>query len=344
MSIKDWLAELFELDGRLSRWPALLRSSSAYSKRNLYEQLVIEHQPLYIFVHSLYHQCRLVLHAALVPQFSGLCLNERLPAEVTRLSARIALTSALRVSEIAADLLALDWDPAQIPSFVGYCLYVSGSILITLLQSKDAALATLARESFVHNLKLLKIMQVYWTNLERLVSATLTLWDAVNRILLLQWRRINLLYDDQVCRARPATVNESNENFAPQEAQLGDLDRVAGLKRDASQLSEPLADSVLGYTLRGLRPDTTSSAYVTGGVDTVLSSAELPHMRQSSVPHNVFANTQHATAETRPWEQLMAGALLQERNDSIDWWQLDLNNTQQPILPHVELFDFDANM
>ena len=125
---------------------------------------------MYIFIHTLYHQCRLVLHTALVPQFCGLHLHENLPSEATGLSARIALKSALKISEMAADLLALDWDPAQIPSFVGYCLYVSGTILITLVHSRDSMLATLAAEHFSPTFKLLKLMKVYWINLERLVS------------------------------------------------------------------------------------------------------------------------------------------------------------------------------
>lgn len=125
---------------------------------------------MYIFVHALYHQCRLVLHASLVPHFGGLDLHERLPSETTSLSARIALKSAEGISELSADLLTLDWDPSQIAPFVGYCFYVSASIHIALLCSRDATLVALARANLISNLKLLKSMKLYWTNLERLVS------------------------------------------------------------------------------------------------------------------------------------------------------------------------------
>ena len=97
-------------------------------------------------------------------------MNERLPSEATSLNARIALNSAQKISELGADLLALDWDPAQIGCFVGYCMYVSASIHITLLCSKDITLAALARSNLVSNLKLLKSMKSYWIALERLVS------------------------------------------------------------------------------------------------------------------------------------------------------------------------------
>lgn len=170
MKAKDWLAELFELEDCLSTWSARLPECFRYSKRNLYEQLVVSQQPVYTMVHALYHQCRLVLHASLVPQFSGLQLRQKLPSETPSLSARIALKSAQGLSELAADLLALDWDPAQIPAFVGYCMYVSASIQITLLCSRDTALSMLARSNLISNLKLLKSMKQFWANLERLVS------------------------------------------------------------------------------------------------------------------------------------------------------------------------------
>ena len=170
MPVRDFLADLFGLEGELSVWLARLPEPFVYSKRNLYQQLVVKQQPVYIFVHALYHQCRLVLHSSLVPQFSGLHLQDKLPLEAIILSARIAFKSAQGISELGADILALDWDPGQIAPFVGYCMYVSASIHITHLFSRDASLAALARANLISNLKLLWSMKLYWTNLQRLVS------------------------------------------------------------------------------------------------------------------------------------------------------------------------------
>ena len=132
------MADLFELEGQLSTWLTLLPESFVYSKRNLYQQVVVNQQPVYIFAHAIYHQCRLVLHSSLVPQFSGLHLRDRIPPEATILSARIAIKSAQEISQLSADLLALDWDPAQVAPFVGYCMYASASIHLTHLFSSDA--------------------------------------------------------------------------------------------------------------------------------------------------------------------------------------------------------------
>jgi len=169
-SATEWMARLFEIEGQLSKWLAQLHETFKYSKRTLYEQLVVNQQPVFVFVHALYHQCRLVLHSSLVPKFGGLRLPEAIPSEATSLSARIALISAQKLSEIGTDLLALDWPTSQIPSFVGYCMYVSASIHITLLSSRDPSLSAIARSHLISSLKVLVSVKMYWTNLERLVS------------------------------------------------------------------------------------------------------------------------------------------------------------------------------
>ena len=97
-------------------------------------------------------------------------MHEGFPSEATSLGARVALKSAQGISELGADLLALDWDPGQIVPFVGYCMYCSASIYITLLCSKDVTLAAHARVNLMSNVKLLKSIKIYWANLERLVS------------------------------------------------------------------------------------------------------------------------------------------------------------------------------
>ena len=52
-------------------------------------------------------------------------------------------------------------------------MYVSASIHVAFLSSRDASLAVPARANLIASLKLLKSMKVYWTNLERLVSVCL---------------------------------------------------------------------------------------------------------------------------------------------------------------------------
>lgn len=67
-----------------------------------------------------YHQCRLVLHSSMVPRLSGISSVKGVPAQAIRLSAHIAVHTALTISQIAADILALEWDAAKLAPFFGY--------------------------------------------------------------------------------------------------------------------------------------------------------------------------------------------------------------------------------
>lgn len=168
-----WLTEAFELEGWLAAWVAQLAPSLSYSRRGLYEHVVILEQPVYVLVHLLYLQCRLVLHSSIVPRFSGLRPAQSVPGHAISMSAHISLQTAQKVSEIATDIQTLEVDATEIASFAGYCVYVSATIHITFLTSPDITLATLARTNLASNLRLIRSMKPYWSNLERLVRCTL---------------------------------------------------------------------------------------------------------------------------------------------------------------------------
>lgn len=177
------LADLFSLDAKLSTWAKSLPSSLTYSKSNLHEQLAVMRQPVYTLVHVLYHQCRLVLHASLVPQFNGTALQDSTPAEAVQMSAQVTLKSAHAVSDLAADVLALDWDPASLAPFLGYTMYTAATVHLPFVASRDQRLREKARKHLTASLRLLKSMKPFWRNLEKLVSQEyLQLWT-IRRIL-----------------------------------------------------------------------------------------------------------------------------------------------------------------
>ncbi|KIV83980.1 hypothetical protein PV11_05960 [Exophiala sideris] len=235
MAARNLLADVYDLEGQLVLWRSGLSDQFSYSKRNLYDQPIPKQQSLFILVHALYHQCRIVLHSSLVPQYSGLQLPETIPAEVINASARIALRSAQEISNLGADLSALDWDPTRTPGFVGYCMYVSASIHIGVLGSTDSLLKACARTSLASNFEWLNSMSMYWSNSEKL------------------WERIQVLYDNQMSRLR-ASNGEENDAISTSTSPLKDLDQLASEVRDPGRFPEPLADSVLAYSLRRFRP------------------------------------------------------------------------------------------
>ncbi len=160
----------FSLQKEISNWAAQLPPDLGYSKRNLYHQLVVKQQPIYVLLHALYHQSCLVLNSSLVPHFSGLAPTADMPLEIIQISAAVALRSAQALSDLSAHLVALEWDPTQIAPFVGYCMYVAASVQMSvLLPNWEAGDARWSR--LTHCLQLLKLMKPYWTILDRLVPS-----------------------------------------------------------------------------------------------------------------------------------------------------------------------------
>lgn len=141
----------------------------------------------------------MVLHASVVPQFGGLAASSEVSPETVRISAETALTNANAVAELAADLIALDIDPAQFPAFVGYTCYVSATIHMSMLSSTNPTLAMTARKGLTSTLKVLKQMKPAWTNLNRLVS-----------VLLLCLSGLTVAVGTSACPVRSTTVSYAN--------------------------------------------------------------------------------------------------------------------------------------
>ncbi len=335
----------------------------AYSRRNLYEQLVVNQNSAYIQVHVMYHQCRLVLHASVVPKFSGVRLHESLPAQVTSVTARTALASAQKISEMAVDLLALEWPGSQIPSFAGYCMYVSASIHITLLHSRDPSLSVMARANLIASLEVLRSVKVYWTNLERLVSCdslSLALWnghEADSR----QWTRVNVLYEAQLSRYR-ASLAEPLVGSADNLSQANELDQLASEPRETDQLSEPLADSVLQYTLRRLKRDVHPGRDRAKDGTKALYPDDLDRLMNETSPSASGSQRTSDPATTRfegnsasnayvvgasgipAYGEWTAGTLMamEQNNGGLDWWDFGLDNgIQGPTGLYEDMFNFN---
>lgn len=138
---------------------------------------MVKQQPVFAVIHAQHHQCRLVLYSSIVPQFSGLALTNITTPEVVKTAAQVALSSARALSEIGADLLALEWDPSQVAAFFGYCMYAAASIHITLIFSSDRYVANEAYKNLTSSLKILKAMKPYWKVLGKLVGRVYFQYD-----------------------------------------------------------------------------------------------------------------------------------------------------------------------
>lgn len=171
LAVNEAMAQLFALDQQLTEWYSALPASMSYTRDNLNEYCALKQDPWFVAMHTVYHQGRIVLHSAMVPHFSGIPLQHAVPRAAVRTCARTALEGARLISEIAADLNSLSIDAAKLPPFTGYCMYVSASILIAFISSKDEALAETARSGLVSVLKVLESMKTCWKHLDKLVSS-----------------------------------------------------------------------------------------------------------------------------------------------------------------------------
>jgi hypothetical protein len=169
-AMSAWIPKLYELDAQLTSWYSSIPDSFAYTKRNLYEQRVQGLPSLFPFLHTVYHQCRLVLHSSLVPQFSGLHLPNSVVPEFIHVGAQRAIRSAQDLSSMGADLVALNWDPAQLPAFFGYAMYSAASIHIAMLGSADEGIKKSTKTALKTSLRWLRALKVHWSNLDKLVS------------------------------------------------------------------------------------------------------------------------------------------------------------------------------
>jgi hypothetical protein len=328
---------------------------------------VVEQQPNYVLVHALHYQCCLVLHSSLVPQFSGLSLDPSISVELINVSARVALKYAQLISELGSDLIALDWEYSRIPPFVGYCIYGSASIHIVFLFSRNESLSALARTKLISNLKVLKSMKSYWTNLERLVSIdnkTNPFFDDHN-LNPEQWARINILFEAQTFRIEPScTADRPSSIGRPGETIDPDNTEMLVIERDTGKLDEHLSTSVLKYNICP-EVDSADPGKTIDDIERMIHNDPLVRlidrensrirqqqtfanpMNTLSSDHLLSAAAGHRSnrtfsfhedpATTFTGEDCSPGpSFLQELSD--EWWQVDFDDLTQTMLSHNDLF------
>lgn len=164
------LTNMLNLQQDLNEWLTTLPSSMTYSKKNLFEQIIHKQESLFGTLHAMQHHSRLVLHSSLLPRFGG-SLSSSLPAEAVKMSTEATVRSAQALAELAGDLLAFNCNFQAMPPYLGYCMYVAGSIHVTMVNS--TALGELARRNLSLNLAVLQAMKPFWTILDRLVSVSI---------------------------------------------------------------------------------------------------------------------------------------------------------------------------
>ena len=163
-----------------------------------------------------------------------------------------------------------------------------------------------------------------------------------------------------------ASASEEMAATTGSQAHLSDLDRLAGETRDSGQLLEPLADSVLDYTLRRLKPDAKFEPRAIQELEKTQYPDDLsqlidedstfprqnslvPMMRLDGQSYSAGVNQGNSGAAriptvSGPWDRMGSAPMPSLQSSGYDWWQLGLDGIQQPILPYDDLFSLDFNV
>lgn len=170
---------------------------------------------------------------------------------------------------------------------------------------------------------------------------------------MVQWVRVSLLYDAQ--RAKAATTNISGSSPADLRSELENLDQIINTKREWGQQTEPLEDSVLGYTLQKLKhnvqthddmdaarelenlmclDEVTGLIHDDEGQQSILPTIQ-PNIGYSMSPGASNQNRTDVIAPFAPFQQQMH-ALANDSNCA--WWQFDQSLSPQGVLSYEDLF------
>ena len=168
-----------------------------------------------------------------------------------------------------------------------------------------------------------------------------------------------MLYSTQMSRHRTSAADGTT--WSPvSETPLNDLDRIAGESRDTGQLAEPLADSVLEYGLRKLKPNANPAAVATHGLEKPLYPDELSQLlderaQNLSVPLATTAvqfpqaaMDLHRSGESyfpqtneHMWNRVRTPPVPPAQGSNYDFWQFSLDGIQEPVMPYDDMLGMD---
>ena len=85
---------------------------------------------LRVLLTSLCHVCHIILHASVVPIFSGRPLNTALTRASTRLSGDIIFSHATEMGRLLQEYLSTGPDLTKLSPLVGFVAFIAGSVLV----------------------------------------------------------------------------------------------------------------------------------------------------------------------------------------------------------------------
>ena len=163
-----YMTSVFELDSKLRQLyrviPTELKSEDVMSS-NIPERT----QRNALFLHSIYYLCLVYLHASVVPGFSGSKVRLQISTSLVEFCAKTALLNANLYADMAKGYLATIPDFTRLPSFVGYCAFIAGSVHGVMLGLTQTSYTSSSWANGIVCLLVLEELKVYWPSLGILV-------------------------------------------------------------------------------------------------------------------------------------------------------------------------------
>ena len=135
-----------------------LPSSLQYSKENLANHAAEKLANHFIYLHVSYNQVLLFLHKFAIPANPGAQIPPNLPKDFVNDALKVAVEKASVISMLLNQ--ALDYQVAA--PFVGYCAFVSSTVHIWGIFSKNSDIESSSKENLAHNWKFISKMKKHW--------------------------------------------------------------------------------------------------------------------------------------------------------------------------------------
>ena len=158
LPLSDHNSHWAKLKKQVEEYHASLPESLKYSSENLQTHSAEKLANQFLFLHVTYNQVILFLHRFAIPASPGGKLPTDLSKEFINEAAHTAVEAASQISsllnETRTHLVAAP--------FVGYCAFVSSTVHIWGIFSKNAQLEATSKRNLGYNVKYLGMMKKYW--------------------------------------------------------------------------------------------------------------------------------------------------------------------------------------
>lgn len=154
----DPKSQYSELKGQATDFTSTLPLELQNTRDNLHNHVAERLANQFIFLHVAANQIILFLHRFAIPTSSGARNLSQMPKSFLAEAGPIAVRAASQVSVLLSDAL----EHNAVAPFISYCAFMSGTVHIWGIFSKNSSLEASCKESLGSNVRYLSKMERYW--------------------------------------------------------------------------------------------------------------------------------------------------------------------------------------